>query len=574
MKCASCGKVVRRHNWVRAEKRESKEATMLPKHDDTECVPTDTAQLAQRLFEQDHYCMVLREKLGVVYEDEAFATLFSSQGQPAVSPARLAMTTILQYMEGLSDRQAVKQVVARIDWKYLLGLPLDDEGFDASVLSEFRSRLIAGQAEEILLTHLLEICRQEKLLKERGKQRTDSTHVLAAVRQLNRLEMVTETMRHALNALAAVVPEWLSKQVPPEWFERYGTRVEEYRLPESKAGRERFADSVGVDGHHLWLLLHQKDAPAWLCSIPAVETLRQVWVQQYYVEQEQVHWRKAVDLPPCQQRLQSPYDVEARYSQKGNTRWLGYKVHLTETCDEGRPHLIIHAHTTPSTQPDQSTLPEIQQALADRELLPGEHLVDAGYVDATSLVTAQQHAVDLVGPLEKDTSWQGRTPDAFDLTCFVVDWEAKQVTCPGGHVSQVWSEGISHSRPVIRVHFRKETCIQCPLRQRCTSAKTKGRTLHMHLRDEHLALQRTRARQQTPEFKEAYRLRAGIEGTISQGTRAFELRRTRYMGFAKTHLQHIILAVSINLTRLAAWFAQAPLVRTRVSRFAALRPAT
>src|SRR5262249_2585634 len=144
------------------------------------------------------------------------------RGQPAETPWRLALVTIMQYVEGLSDRRTADAVRSRIDWKYALNLELTDPGFDFTILSEFRARLLEGSAEHLLLNAFLQKCRERKLLKARGQQRTDSTHVLGAIRALNRLECVTETFRHALNRLAVVAPEWLRTHSQPEWIDRYG----------------------------------------------------------------------------------------------------------------------------------------------------------------------------------------------------------------------------------------------------------------------------------------------------------------------------------------------------------------
>ena len=149
---------------------------------------------------------------------------------PAIPPWRLALVSVMQFAENLSDRQAAEAVRARIDWKYALSLPLADSGFHYSVLSEFRDRLLQGSLESKLLDTFLELCQQLGYLRTRGRQRTDSTHVLGAVKVLNSLELVGETLRHALNVLATVVPEWLKQQVKPEWFDRYGQRMEDYRL--------------------------------------------------------------------------------------------------------------------------------------------------------------------------------------------------------------------------------------------------------------------------------------------------------------------------------------------------------
>jgi transposase len=181
----------------------------------------------------------MRDELGSIYEDALFANVYAVEGQPAVHPWRLALVSVMQFAEHLSDRQAAAAVRARIDWKYALSLDLGDSGFHYSVLSEFRARLLEGGLEQILLDRLLEHCRQRGWLKARGRQRTDSTHVVGAVKVLNQLELVGETLRHALNVLATVAPDWLKQQAKPEWYERYGERIEDYRLPKDKTERER-----------------------------------------------------------------------------------------------------------------------------------------------------------------------------------------------------------------------------------------------------------------------------------------------------------------------------------------------
>lgn len=207
----------------------------------------------------------MRNTLGVFYEDGRFAALFSDRGRSAEAPWRLALVTVLQFAEGLSDRQAAEAGPrghpARIDWKYALGLPLEDPGFDYSVLPEFRTRLFAGHAENLLLEALLETCKERGLLRKRGRARTDSTHVLGALRTLNRLEQVAETMRAALDALAAADPAWLAAQSPAEWFGRYGRRIEDDRLPQSQEARAAFARQVGEDGFRLLTAVFAPDAP-------------------------------------------------------------------------------------------------------------------------------------------------------------------------------------------------------------------------------------------------------------------------------------------------------------------------
>ena len=214
-------------------------------------VPEQTARVARAAFPQGNLYLRLRDEIGPIFSDVAFARLFPPRGQPAEVPWRLALISLFQYAENLSDRQAADAVRARIDWKYALGLELTDTGFDSTVLSEFRSRLVHGSAEALLFDTLLTAARDRKWLTARGRQRTDSTHVLGVIRALNRLELVVETMRHALNALAVAAPDWLQAHSQAEWVDRYGPRADDFRLPKSKDERRAHADLVGRDGHDL-----------------------------------------------------------------------------------------------------------------------------------------------------------------------------------------------------------------------------------------------------------------------------------------------------------------------------------
>jgi transposase len=536
-------------------------------------VPAETIRVAQAAFPKGNVYVRLRDELGVIYRDSEFAELFSWLGRPEESPGLLALVLVLQFAEGLTDRQAAEAVGSRIDWKYLLGLELTEPGIDYTILSDFRERLISGGADMRLLDSLLERFRTKKVLKDRGQQRTDSTHVLAAIRQVNRLECVGETLRVALEALATVAPAWLVAQIEPDWVDRYGARFDSYRLPKGLVERQTLQQQIGQDGHYLLSQIYHPQTPEWLRQVPAVERLRQVWVQQYYLDhQGQMHWRARDDMPANEHLIQSPHDPEARNRTKRDLNWTGYTVHVTETCEPDGPHLITHVVTTPATTTDVEVTDQIHQALADKSLLPGEHLVDTAYLDGGHLVSSQtDYQVDVLGPVPPDNSWQARAQQGFDVACFDIDWATQTVTCPAGKTSRSWQpEQDGRGNAVIKVRFALADCQACPCRVHCTSGQVSPRWLRFRPQAEHEALQVARHRQQSDEFKQRYKTRAGVEGTISQGTRAFGLRRSRYIGLAKTHLQHVLTAVAINLTRFGAWLVGTPLAKTRRSRLAAL----
>jgi transposase len=465
-------------------------------------VPEETRRVAQAAFPRGNIYMRIRDELGAIYNDHRFAPLFPARGQPAASPWRLALTTVMQFAEGLSDCQAADAVRSRIDWKYALSLELTDPGFDHTVLSEFRTRLVAGQAELLLLDTFLAQVRERGLLKGRSRQRTDSTHVLVAIRVLNRLELVGETLRHALNSLAVVAPDWLRTQAPPAWFERYGRRLENYHLPQTAAAREALAATIGTDGRQLLQAVEAVTDQPWLRDLPAVQTLRQVWAAQYTDPPGPLRWRAVQERLPAAVLIASPYDVEARYCTKRGIAWVGYKVHLTETCEEDQPHLITGVMTTPATTPDCVMGPAIQQDLAQRDLLPGTHLLDGGYVDADLLVTAHaQHQIDVVGPAFGSYSRQRRAGQGYDLSAFVINWEAQHARCPQGHTSIRWTPGRDVSGdPVVRIRFHAPTCRACPVRLACTQAKDAPRQLTVRPQAHHEAIQAARQRQETAEW--------------------------------------------------------------------------
>jgi transposase len=538
-------------------------------------VPEETRRVARAAFPKGTLCLRIADALGPVYRDGQFAALFPRRGRPAEAPGRLALAVVLQFVENLSDREAADAVRGRIDWKYALGLALTDSGFDHTVLSEFRTRLVEGKAELLLLDALLRRLQDEGLVKARGRQRTDSTHVLAAIRGLNRLERVGETLRAALNELATVAPAWLREVAPVIWYERYGRRVENYRLPRSEAARLALAAEIGADGQHLLAALDAAtDRPA-LAQLPTVQVLRQVWMAQYVADGGRMRLGNAAELPSAAEQICSPYDPEARYSTKREVAWVGYKCQLTETCDRAcvGPHLITNVETTPATTPDDNMVAVVHASLEHRGLLPSEHLVDKGYTDSHVLVDGpRRYGVTIVGPVAADTGWQARVEGGLTKAAFQVDWEREVVTCPAGKQSISWLPNTWPENGMVwEARFARRDCTPCALRPRCTRANREPRIIGLQAREHFEALQGARRHQETAAFRASYAARAGIEGTHAQAVRRCGLRRCRYVGLAKTRLQHVITAAAVNLVRVAEWFAGTSVAKTRCSRFAALQ---
>jgi transposase len=513
-------------------------------------IPELTSRIAQASFPKGTLAMHLRDALGSIYQDADFADLFPKRGRAAEAPWRLALVTVLQALENLSDRQAAEMVRGRLDWKYALSLSLDDAGFDASILTDFRQRLLDHEAQDRLLEPILQVCRQHGWLKAGGKQRTDSTWVIANVRGLSSLESVGESLRAALNEIAEVEPDWLLGVVSPEWFDRYVHRFELQRFPKGEQAKELLRQQVGADSWHLLQAALDAHAPQQVRECPSLMLLQQIWSQHFERVDGLIHWRDGPAVESAQ-RVISPYETNARASRKRDTEWVGYKVHLTETCGEDEAvQLIIQAEITPATEQDvEETMPLLGDLQA-RDLVPEVRLVDSGYVSGEALAQHAAVGIELVGPLKQEGGWQHET--GYGVSAFQVDWDKQQVRCPQGHLSQNWCPGRhNHGEEVIWVRFSAVTCQACPVKELCTKReKHKGRILTLSPQPIHEARLRRRTEQSTPAFQQRYALRAGIEGTISEGVRSHGLRRACYCGQPKTQLQAQAIAAAINLVRI------------------------
>ena len=552
--------------------------------------------------------VMVRDQLGEWLADEQFAGAYGKRGKPGWPPGRLALVTIFQMTEDLTDRQAAEAVRTRIDWKYALGLDLADPGFDDSILSEFRARVAAGGLDQVVLDTLLQRLAAGGLVSAGGKMRTDSTHVVSAVRDLNRLELAGESVRACLEALAVAAPQVVAQLLDESWGKRYAARIDTWRMPASTTKKGELALAYGHDGRTLLKAVYAAAASdpdlAFLARLQQVEVLRVVLLQNYLtVEDERgrevIKRREAQveGLPPGRSRITSPYDTDARWGVKRDTFWNGYKVHVTETCDTSGardddtatssdsgseqhddddqpvppPHLITNVETTDATVPDNQMTEPIHARLAGRGLLPAEHYLDSGYPSAELLVSSLAgFGIALVTPMLADTSPQARAAAGFDRTAFAIDFGARQATCPQGHASSSWNPVTQRGTGTIVITFARSTCGPCPVRAQCTTSASGRRQLTVHPQQVHEAQLAARATQDTRDFQARYALRAGVEGTIRQGVAVTGMRHARYRGLDKTRLEHTNAAVALNLIRLHAWWNGHPLDRTRTSHLARL----
>ncbi|WP_405593185.1 IS1182 family transposase [Streptomyces sp. NBC_01190] len=492
-----------------------------------------------------------------MWHDEDFAGWYPRDGRPGLSPAQLTTVCVLQCLLGLSDRQAAEAVRCRIDFKYALAMELDDPGFHHGVLADFRERLIRGDRADRLLDLALTRLKEAGLVRERTTQRTDSTHVLAAVRDLTRLELVTEAVRAALEEVARTASHLLIGLVGEEWGRRYGGPV---RLGKNPTRPKTRILAAGEDACRLLERLHRSGSG---CRPgPQADALRQIVMQNYYRDEAgRLRWRTADDggLPPSSCAIVSLYDTTARYVRHGHIiRWKGFAAHVTETCDPDSTNVITDVATTSAATNDGQALPGIHTRLARRGLLPGEHLVDGGHTSPVHLErAAREHQITVSGPLPGNPTRQHRKGEGFDRDDFHIDSDRRQVTCPQGQVSAGWHSPYPTSSPtaapLIVARFTKSQCRPCPARTQCTTTADSARNVGFPPRELRDLQLRVRAEQQTPDWKTRYAVRSGVEGTINELAHGHAMRHCRYRGQPKAHLQHVLTAIAVNIERLSRW---------------------
>jgi len=540
-------------------------------------VPECTAQLAKQLLKgKEQRFLVMAESLDDAFSEGDLKAFYPDKGQWGIHPVRICMLLLLQASEGLTDQQVAEAVRLNIGWKYVLRLPLDDLGWSSTVLTDARERFCDGDPQQVFLDSFLNKANEKGLLNF-SKQRVDSTHIIACVRSLNRVELVLETTRNAIEALTEVDVEWLSSIRRDHWLKQYYLdRPFNYRLPKKEADRIKIAEVAGNDGFYILDCIEKaaEEKKNIFKALEAIQTLEKVLEEQFSIDgkgkgskgksKDKPKFRDSKDLKPSGERIVSPHETEARKASKGAKDWSGYKCHTSETCVQGFPNLITHVATEVGTLNDSLSLESIVQSLQKRGFAPLRFWMDSGYVNVEVLSKiAKNFGMDIVARLANGHSWQSKASKGFENKQFVIDWSNRQVTCPAKAVSVQWKpmkDGETN------VYFSPEQCSICPFKTDCT----KGQFRILKLKSEEIwrYMQQMRERQETPEFKKEYSTRAGVEGLQSQMIHKAG-RRSSVRGKLKTHLKLVLAAAAVNLSHVVDWKMGKVPSKTRRGKFEA-----
>jgi transposase len=522
----------------------------LPKFETQGSLFESLGSIAPQLFDhQDRYKLFAlkiwpllsgcREELAQCYDQ--------GNGRPGVEPVVLLGVSIFQFLERVPDRQAVEMVKYHLGWKLALNLSLNDRGFHSTTLVNFRQRLLENDKGHVAFQAVIEALQKEGLIPKRAKQRLDSTHVLSAVRDMSALECVRETLRLGLEALEKELDAAERPEFWPQLWERYVENKLDFRsAPEVLTSKQR---QSGIDAKRLleWVEPMRGEVR----YAPAVELLRVVFAQQYEVVQGEIQRVKKHAAGV----VRNPHDVDAQWSTKREKHWVGYKVQVAETIAEdpergqepvGR--FITSVVTQKATESDDAGLELTLEAQAAEGLeKPAELYVDGAYISAAHLKSAIEQNYELVGPAQPSAG-RANLPEAYRIEAFTIDIAGRQAICPGGFKNTQCSRLEESANHRVTYRFEWSThCHGCALITQCVGSEQRHRTIVVG--ENHDLLQARRIEQKSEAFKERMHQRNGIEGTISELTRAHGMRRNRYRGLAKARFQNLFIATACNIKR-------------------------
>jgi hypothetical protein len=471
-------------------------------------------------------------------------------GRPATEPVFLLGVSLLQFSEGVADREAAELARLHSGWCLALNQPLGEASFHPTTLSYFRDRLLAHEQSRLAFTAVLDGLVAEKLVDPGGKQRLDSTQMMGLLSRMSRLECVRETLRLALKELESSSANFGRPAFWDQLQDRYVHSKLDYRCQVSvlKAKMEQ----AGADALRLLDWVGQLSDSS-IAKGTQVQLLQRVFGEHFELSaQKTVVQREAQPAGA----VHNPHEPQAHWAAKGSGKHkkehVGYKVQVAETVKEvqlqpGEPTqnflTAVVTHDAIGSDEAGQKLVEAEQAAMGLEKAP-ELYVDGAYVSAEELAQAQSEGRQIIGPAQPAPKKEGR----FSVEDFQISVEERKALCPAANQSTQCSRLEEQATGKVSYRFEWSThCHDCPLRQRCVGENQKHRTLVVG--EYHTHLQARRQEQKTPAFQQKTRKRNAIEGTQSELVRAHGLRRARYRGQAKVALQNYLAGAACNAKR-------------------------
>lgn len=500
----------------------------------------DADYICEQLIPQDSFYRKFREIISPLLKDKQFESMYcKDNGRPAISPALLAMATILQFHKNLSDREMERACMYYIEIKYALGLALDERPFDHSSLGDFRKRLLEnGKEKEIfdcILSHLI----KQGLIEKNEIQRIDATHVIADIAVPTMVQFVKKGIFEVLKPLKGRYKEAyerIASEIDMNEYTRESVMSEGPGKPDPEKKRRKLVEVV-------------EDARAILRETRAIgdrdirrkkDMLRRILQENLEKDddgdvKEKIHKEKPRDI------LISPIDPDARAGRKSATKkFIGYKANVTETVDS---RFITNIVAMPGNRHDGRTAVEAITEQKELGLVPAKVIGDTAYGEGLIRRELKEHGIDMIAPLCAVRNPKAET--IFPISMFKYNQKKHRLTCPQGVTTGESFRDYQKERSIF--HFPMSKCNKCPVQSKCTNAAEGRRTVSIG--KVNAELREAEIYNSTEQFKEDMKLRPAIEGKLSELVRYHGLRRARFRGLRKVGLQFYFTAVAVNIKR-------------------------
>ena len=499
----------------------------------------------QDFLPEDDPMMVFEKTIYPAYKDEDFAECYSTKGRNAISPAFLACVTLLQFRENLSDTETAEACVRRLDWKIALHLPIaQNVSFDSSTLCYFRKRLKENDKISLIFDKVVKLAQEKGFIKKRTKQRIDATHIISHVNRISTTDLLFRTVKCVVEEIEKKDERYYEKQLPEHIRERYSERFSSFGLSKEKRG-EKQAEIV-EDGLYIKSLL--EDVPSEkLGELKQLEIMETIFEENVIISTKEINTRVFIEVEEIQRPKQTifdPRDTSIKLGIKGKKSWVGSKCHVVETAEKGKINFITNMIYQRANEGDISIHDKVKEGNKRARLHPEKLFADTNYIKGSEIREYLHNDQTLMGYLQGAVS---KKPPQFQLSQFSVDMKTYQAICPAGHVSEKYT---IEKDGGIRIYFSREVCGKCIHFNECVGTKTKHTKRNICVGPDYEYIRQRRNEQKTQQFKDEMRVRAQVEGTISEAIRFLGFRYAKYKGEAGHKFQFYLTGAALNVKRL------------------------
>jgi len=479
-----------------------------------------------------------RRRVLPLIDEEPFRPFYCpDNGRPNVPVAILVGASILKELHNLTDKEVLGSLEFDLRWQYAFEINALEAHICQKTLHNFRT-LVTGnnKAREIFSGTTDKIIKAAGLSTDR--QRLDSTHIVSNMANLSRLELFVRTIEGFLRQLEKKYPK-LSKKLPALYDKVYGQRAGYFADVKSSRAKRRLAKCA----RHLFDLVDRFRGHQEIRRLKYYQLMARLLEEQCHIiegDRQKVVLKSPEEIPA--DSLQSPTDPDATYGPKGK----GYKATIAETCSEKNPFQVItDVAVAPAHASDQKQVEPTIERLDEAGRKPAELFADAGYGSGENIVAAQERQVELCAPITS-----GKAPDLkkIQLSDFGVTSDCRQVlSCLKDHAPLKCKE-CGGGKAVIAV-FAAKHCSQCEFLPICPVKRQKGGNYRLRYKRKEMATSRRRREQESEDFKERYKIRSGIEATISEADRLTGLKRSWTRGKERLSMSVYMKALAINIKR-------------------------